>query len=48
MDVVGYVGCIILAKRKQDLHPFVISNGDSEILQEHESQGVEIRVLGLW
>ena len=40
MDVVGYVGHNILAARQQDLHPFVLSDGEMEILQEHESRGV--------
>ena len=48
MDVVSYVGHSILAARQQDLHPFIISDGELEILQEHESQGVEFWVFGLW
>ena len=48
MDVVNYVGRSILAARQQELHLFVISDGELEILQEHEIQGVEIWVLGLW
>ena len=46
MDVVGYVGHSFTVARYQDLHPFIVSNGELEILQEYESQGVEIWVLG--
>ena len=48
MDVVGYVGHSILVERQQDLHSFIVSNEELEILQEHEIQGFEIRVPGLW
>ena len=48
MDVVVYMCRSTLAIGQQDLHPFVISNEELEILQEHESQGVKIWVLGLW
>ena len=48
MDAVGYMGRVALVAGQQYLHPFIISNRELEILQEHESQGVKIWVLGLW
>ena len=47
MDVVGYMGRGALVVGYQYFHPFIISDDELEILQEHKRSGVEIWVLGL-